>query len=525
MKMAKPSSIAHALWLLALILVLSACTELNNAEPVVPDEDISTAAFVAGFYNVHPDPNVTHSAVGEFSFRAQAAFLPESGLLTPDSREPSVNWGDGTKEYIDFEPSNDCLTVGGVRIACTEDFTPWLEVRRLWFQETHKYNKAGTYTVTLRYCSVACYSVSWTVQVVMAPVHLYTNYDSNKVSVSYSPTPSSLGSAFATGLGWVEKAALPASSRVTVYAEPKPGWRVKSWRHYVCAFRCYWSDEDAEYRPIAGCADRSSSCTITTVTRDAIAHYEGPGVSFLQLTMEYDDDTPPVITGSRNPLPNAHGWNNTNVEVSFSCEDEPGGSGIATNTVAGETLTEEGANQSVTNTGTCTDRAGNVATPVTVSGINIDKTAPTVTYTGNAGSYGVTETVSITCSASDALSGVDSHSCADIRGPAYSFKAGSNSYSASATDKAGNTGNGSTSFTVSVTYSNLCSLTRQFVSQSGVANSMCIKLSEAEAAAARGSPQAKAGALDAYRSEVAAQRGKALTAQQAEILIQLSNSF
>jgi len=45
--------------------------------------------------------------------------------------------------------------------------------------------------------------------------------------------------------------------------------------------------------------------------------------------------------------------------------------------VAGATLTSEGENQEVTNTGSCTDKAGNIADSATVSGINIDKTPPT----------------------------------------------------------------------------------------------------------------------------------------------------
>src|SRR5262249_21754228 len=53
-------------------------------------------------------------------------------------------------------------------------------------------------------------------------------------------------------------------------------------------------------------------------------------------------------------------------------------SGLDVNTVAGRTLTTEGADQAVTNTGDCVDLAGNRALPATVHEINIDKTAPTV---------------------------------------------------------------------------------------------------------------------------------------------------
>ena len=120
------------------------------------------------------------------------------------------------------------------------------------------------------------------------------------------------------------------------------------------------------------------------------------------------DTTKPVITGSRDPLPNSFGWNNTNVTVSFSCTDTGSvQSGIAINTVAGKTVTTEGKGQSVTNTGVCIDAAGNVADPVTVSNINIDKTPPVVTITlPGTGEYVLNQSVTATWSATDALSEV-----------------------------------------------------------------------------------------------------------------------
>ena len=91
------------------------------------------------------------------------------------------------------------------------------------------------------------------------------------------------------------------------------------------------------------------------------------------------DKTAPVISGSRDPEANANGWNNTDVTVSFTCADSGSvQSGIATDTVAGDTLTSEGAGQSVTNSGACVDNAGNAASSATVGGINIDKTRPQI---------------------------------------------------------------------------------------------------------------------------------------------------
>ncbi len=83
------------------------------------------------------------------------------------------------------------------------------------------------------------------------------------------------------------------------------------------------------------------------------------------------DKTPPVITGSRTPLPNSAGWNNSNVTVNFACSDSL--SGIATCGLASQLVTSEGTNQS--RSAIAVDLAGNTAS-ATVNGISIDKTPP-----------------------------------------------------------------------------------------------------------------------------------------------------
>jgi hypothetical protein len=159
------------------------------------------------------------------------------------------------------------------------------------------------------------------------------------------------------------------------------------------------------------------------------------------------DLTKPVITGHRNPLPNANGWNNTDVVVTFTCADTGSvQSGIATDTVAGATVSAEGAGQSVTNTGSCIDNAGNTADAATVSNINIDKTAPSISVAldrapAASGWFNISTgspTANFTCS--DTLSGLDGP-CPSSVGP---FADGADqTVSGNVSDKAGNSASAS----------------------------------------------------------------------------------
>jgi RHS repeat-associated protein len=89
------------------------------------------------------------------------------------------------------------------------------------------------------------------------------------------------------------------------------------------------------------------------------------------------DNTPPVITANVSPQANTGGWHNTDVVVSFDCNDAL--SGIA-NCPAPVTITAEGAGQVIM--GTASDNAGNTAeASVTV---NLDKSQPVVNVTSPA---------------------------------------------------------------------------------------------------------------------------------------------
>jgi hypothetical protein len=181
-------------------------------------------------------------------------------------------------------------------------------------------------------------------------------------------------------------------------------------------------------------------------------------------------------------------------------------------------------------------RAIDVADNVEASGnslsFKIDKTKPNITYTGQQATYSILDVVSITCSATDPISGgvasgVDptTNTCQNITGPAYNLNP-DNSYSAQATDYAGNTGSGTVSFKVVVTYADLCTLSKRFVTNAGVAQStdMCAQLNTAQAAQKRGNLVAKANAIGAYISDVdAAVKGGYLSAANAAILKKWAN--
>lgn len=171
------------------------------------------------------------------------------------------------------------------------------------------------------------------------------------------------------------------------------------------------------------------------------------------------DTTPPTITATPAPPANGNGWNRTSVTVSFSCTDSGSGVDTADSTLADQVLTASG-----TTTGTCIDNGGNTASASYTA--KIDTVAPTITFAGNKGSYGILDTVAITCTAADALSGLPSPACTGASGPAWSFGAGAHTVTAQATDNAGNVGTGSTAFTVTVKATDLSKLTTQLVTSS-----------------------------------------------------------
>ncbi|MGE5262847.1 MAG: PxKF domain-containing protein [Acidobacteriota bacterium] len=149
------------------------------------------------------------------------------------------------------------------------------------------------------------------------------------------------------------------------------------------------------------------------------------------------DKTPPTITFVNRTPANTYGWNNGDVTVNWSCADSLSGVVAAT---ASKTVATEGTNQSAI--GTCTDNAGNSASN-TQTGINIDKTAPSLSPSVSPNPVLLNGTATASPNATDNLSGVASSSC----DPVVTSTVGPHTVNCSATDQAGN------SVTVSTPYS------------------------------------------------------------------------
>ena len=147
------------------------------------------------------------------------------------------------------------------------------------------------------------------------------------------------------------------------------------------------------------------------------------------------DKTEPTVTGSLSAEANGNGWFKAKVTATFTCADQDGLSGVLS-CPSPRTL-DEGANQSAG--GSATDAADNVSDAFTITGVNVDTTAPTLSGTATTAPNGngwYNDDVTVRWTAGDALSGIDGAAPADS---VVTSEGNALSASASATDKAGNT--------------------------------------------------------------------------------------
>ena len=206
-------------------------------------------------------------------------------------------------------------------------------------------------------------------------------------------------------------------------------------------------------------------------------------------------------------------WTNQPVTVRFVCSDAFSGISDCT---PDTTFSAEGPVDGTT--GAATDRANN-RTITSFGPIFIDRTAPTIAFSGNAGTYTVDETVLVTCVAEDSLSGVASTTCPAVAfAPATDFVGSTASttteLSATAQDGAGNVAIGTTSITVLVTADGICDLVASH--NDGAICALVRAVADAKTSTA------KAHQLDALDAYLRAQADKSITSDLTALLSRLT---
>ena len=158
------------------------------------------------------------------------------------------------------------------------------------------------------------------------------------------------------------------------------------------------------------------------------------------MTVMVTTGSPPTITASASPAPNAAGWNNSDVTVTFACSDTASGIRSCPSPV---TVTTSGGNQLVS--GTAVNNAG-ISASASVS-VNLDKVLPIITVAApSAGATLFNPQTTVSGTAADLTSAISSITCngaaAQVKAVDFSCSltlvTGANTITIRAVDNAGN---------------------------------------------------------------------------------------
>jgi BACON domain-containing protein/all-beta uncharacterized protein len=187
-----------------------------------------------------------------------------------------------------------------------------------------------------------------------------------------------------------------------------------------------WIDVALGDLPSSFTSDRSGAFHVVARAFDVAGQLASADLQFTTTgSCQSVDRIAPVTTMAMAPLPNARGWNTSNVTVALTADDNDGGTGVErieyalAGAQSGSGVLRHGGALTIAAEGRTTvtcfavDYAGNRETPRTLM-VQIDKTAPTVTFAAaapapNAAGWNRTN-VSVPFVVADLISGVESAS-------------------------------------------------------------------------------------------------------------------
>jgi hypothetical protein len=227
-----------------------------------------------------------------------------------------------------------------------------------------------------------------------------------------------------------------------------------------------------------------------------------------------EDDAPPEVYGGADPQPNAAGWHREPFTVHWYADDS--GFGLAGPAPDPVQVADDGRRELVT--APVCDLVGNCA--VGRYRADLDTVPPVVSGRADREVYDVDQTVTVTCSGDDELSGLAS--CTGTVQPALWLPLGTSPVDVYANDVAGNSARAGVPVTLTVTYGGLRRATSAAASSLLVGTRLTLPLLRAELAPDAATRRA---ALEEYRAAVRQQSGRALDAEEAENLERVSHGL
>jgi probable HAF family extracellular repeat protein len=289
---------------------------------------------------------------------------------------------------------------------------------------------------------------------------------------------------------------------------------------YTSDVQVTWTVTDAESE-----IPNRNGCDVRVFAADGEVTYTCSAINSADLAATSSvtvrrDASPPDIAPTVGGTQGQNGWYTSDVSVTRVVGDDNSGiassEGCETQTVATDT-------PELTLTCVVTNGAGLTSTNAVT--VKRDATPPVVTFSDHPPTYDVDAHISIHCSATDAMSGIASHTCANLERDAYTFGVDSHEQSVQAIDNAGNSTTVTTRFQIVVTLAGLTNLTRRLVTDPGLANALIQKLEHAAVAMERGQTRTAQNLLDAYAQQVRAQAGKKIGEADAGSLIGFSDAI